>query len=111
MRATSRGPRLAAHGATAYTNAARALAGADVVLTMLPNGEAVSDVMVAQGTLRELRSGAVWAQMGTIGVEATESLASQVARERPEAASVDAPGSGGRGPARSGDLLITASGP
>src|SRR3989442_3264515 len=111
MRATSRGPRLAAHGATAYTNAARALAGADVVLTMLPNGEAVSDVMVAQGTLRELRSGAVWAQMGPIGVEAPGGLASQVARERPDVAFVDAPVSGSRGPARNGGLLILASGP
>ncbi len=102
---------LAERGATAYTKAARAVPGADVVLTMLPTAEAVSEVMVGQGTLHELRSGAVWAQMGTIGVEATESLASQVARERPDVAYVDAPVSGSRGPARNGSLLILASGP
>jgi len=49
--------------------------------------------------------------MGTIGLEATESLASQVARERPDIAFVDAPVSGSRGPARNGGLLILASGP
>jgi len=102
---------LAERGATAYTKAARAVADADVVLTMLPTDEAVTDVMVGQGTLQELRSGAVWAQMGTIGLEATESLASQVARERPDIAFVDAPVSGSRGPARNGGLLILASGP
>ena len=102
---------LAERGATAYTKAARAVADADVVLTMLPTDEAVTDVMVGQGTLRDLRSGAVWAQMGTIGLEATESLASQVARERPDVPFVDAPVSGSRGPARNGGLLILASGP
>src|SRR5437870_11637790 len=102
---------LAERGATAYTKAARAVADADVVLTMLPTDEAVTDVMVGQGTLHELRSGAVWAQMGTIGLEATESLASQVARERPDIAFVDAPVSGSRGPARNGGLLILDSGP
>jgi len=102
---------LAERGATAYTKAARAVAGADVVLTMLPTAEAVSEVMVGQGALHELRSGAVWAQMGTIGVEATERLASQVARERPDLAFVDAPVSGSRRPARNGGLLILASGP
>jgi 3-hydroxyisobutyrate dehydrogenase len=102
---------LAERGATAYTKAARAVADADVVLTMLPTAEAVTDVMVGQGTLHELRSGAVWAQMGTIGLEATERLTSQVARERPDVAFVDAPVSGSRGPARNGGLLILASGP
>ena len=102
---------LAERGATAYTKAALAVAGADVVLTMLPTAEAVTEVMLGQGTLRELRPGAVWAQMGTIGVEATERLASQVARSRPDIAFVDGPVSGSRGPARTGDLLILASGP
>jgi 3-hydroxyisobutyrate dehydrogenase len=49
--------------------------------------------------------------MGTIGVEATEGLAAEVARRRPDVAFVDAPVSGSRGPARQGRLLILASGP
>ena len=58
-----------------------------------------------------MHSGAVWAQMGTIGVESTDTLRSQVARARPDVAFVDAPVSGSREPARSGRLVILASGP
>src|SRR2546426_5539115 len=65
---------LAESGATAYADPARAVAGAEVVLTMLPTGEAVTEVMLRQGTLDHLRPGAIWAQMGTIGLEATEQL-------------------------------------
>jgi 3-hydroxyisobutyrate dehydrogenase len=49
--------------------------------------------------------------MGTIGVEATENLASESARRRPDVDFVDAPVSGSREPARSGRLLILATGP
>jgi 3-hydroxyisobutyrate dehydrogenase len=103
--------RLAERGATAHTNAAQAVAGADVLLTMLPTGDAVMDVMLGPGALSALRPGAVWAQMGTIGVEITEKLQAEVARKRPDVAFVDAPVSGSREPARNGGLLILASGP
>jgi len=102
---------LAEHGAIAYADAARAVGAAEVVLTMLPTGEAVSDVMLGQATLDHLRSGAIWAQMGTIGLEATAQLVAETARRRPDVAFVDAPVSGSREPARSGRLLILASGP
>jgi len=49
--------------------------------------------------------------MGTIGVESTDTLRSEVARTRPDVAFVDAPISGSREPARSGRLVILASGP
>jgi 3-hydroxyisobutyrate dehydrogenase len=49
--------------------------------------------------------------MGTIGIEATERLAAEVARRRPDVAFVDAPVSGSREPARTGRLVILASGP
>jgi len=88
-----------------------AAASADVVLTMLPTGGAVKEVMLEQSTLGSIRSGAVWAQMGTIGVESTETLRSEAERARPDVAFVDAPVSGSREPARSGRLLILASGP
>jgi 3-hydroxyisobutyrate dehydrogenase len=103
--------RLAERGATAYATAAQAVANADVVLTMLPTADSVTEVMFGLRTLAAMRPGAVWAQMGTIGVEATESLRLQVARERPEVPFVDAPVSGSREPARSGRLLVLASGP
>jgi len=78
---------------------------------MLPTADAVEDVMLRGRTLDALRTNATWAQMGTIGVQATERLAAEVARRRPDVAFVDAPVSGSREPARNGRLLILASGP
>jgi 3-hydroxyisobutyrate dehydrogenase len=103
--------RLAEHGATAHARPDEAAAKADVVLTMLPTADAVRQVMLDQGTLFVIKPGAVWVQMGTIGVEATETLRSEVARARPLVAFVDAPVSGSREPARTGHLLVLASGP
>lgn len=103
--------RLVEHGATAYATPDKAAAHADVLLSMLPTGDAVKEVMLGLGTLNTIRSGAVWAQMGTIGVEYTESLRAKVAAVRPDVAFVDAPVTGSREPARSGRLVILASGP
>src|SRR6266446_6496284 len=61
---------LTQHGAAASTTPAEAVAAADVVVTMLPNGDVVEDVMLRAGTLESLRANATWAQMSTIGVEA-----------------------------------------
>ena len=103
--------RLAQRGATAHARPNEAAARADVVVTMLPTADAVKKVMLEQSTLNAIRPGAVWAQMGTIGVEATGTLGSEVARAYPGIAFVDAPVSGSREPARSGRLVILASGP
>ena len=102
---------LTAAGATAHAHAGQAVASADIVLTMLPTADAVSEVMLRGGVLDEVRPGATWAQMGTIGIEATERLAAEVARRRPDVTFVDAPVSGSREPARTGRLVILASGP
>src|SRR6266550_3744326 len=88
--------RLAERGATAHAVAAQAVADVDIVLTMLPTGDAADEVMVGMRTLDALRPGAVWAQMGTIGVEATDLLQAEVARARPDVLFVDAPVSGSR---------------
>jgi 3-hydroxyisobutyrate dehydrogenase len=102
---------LAEHGATAVADPTEAVAAAEVVVTMLPNAGAVTEVMLRRGALDALKPNATWTQMGTIGVEATERLAAEVARRRPDIAFVDAPVSGSREPARQGRLLILASGP
>jgi len=102
---------LAADGAIAHADVAQAVAPADVVLTMLPTADAVSEVMLRGGVIDAVRPGATWAQMGTIGIEATERLAAEVARRRPDVSFVDAPVSGSREPARTGRLVILASGP
>jgi 3-hydroxyisobutyrate dehydrogenase len=80
-----------------------------VVITMLPTADAVTSVMSTQG-LPAFPRGAVWAQMGTFGVEATAGLEDTVRQHRPDVF-VDAPVSGSKGPAEAGQLLILASGP
>jgi 3-hydroxyisobutyrate dehydrogenase len=102
---------LAGLGATVRAKPTEAVADAEVVVTMLPNVDAVASVMLRGGTLDALQPKATWAQMGTIGVEATERLSTEVARRRPDVLFVDAPVSGSREPARNGRLLILASGP
>jgi 3-hydroxyisobutyrate dehydrogenase len=102
---------LATHGAAAYPTPTGAVAAADVVLTMLPHELAINEVMLSGGTLDAFRHGAIWLQMGTIGVEATEHLAAEVGRRRPDVPFIDAPVSGTRQPARTGKLILLASGP
>ena len=97
---------LTEHGATVRAKPTEAVATAEIVVTMLANADAVADVMLRGGTLDALRANATWAQMGTIGVEATERLAAEVARRRPDVMFVDAPVSGSREPARTGRLLV-----
>jgi 3-hydroxyisobutyrate dehydrogenase len=102
---------LASEGATAHELPDAAVRNADVVITMVADADAVQDVAFGQGMLAAMRPGAVWAQMATIGVAATEQLAARVATERPDVSYVDAPVSGTRAPAEHGQLLILASGP
>jgi 3-hydroxyisobutyrate dehydrogenase len=102
---------LANRGALAHTDAADAVRRAEVVITMLATGDAVSELMIGRGILASIPPDRVWAQMGTIGLEATERLGSEVARRRPDLAFVDAPVTGTREPARNGQLTILASGP
>lgn len=103
--------RLAAAGAAAHGRPGEAVAHADVVITMLADAAAVRSVAIDQDMLDALQRGAIWAQMATIGVQATEQLAHIVADARPEVRFVDAPVSGTRQPAEAGQLLILASGP
>ncbi len=101
---------LAAVGALVAASPQDAVADARVVITMLPNADAVRSVMFDHG-LAAFASGAVWAQMGTIGVTATAELDGLLSRVRPDVMFVDAPVSGSKGPAETGQLLILASGP
>jgi len=102
---------LAAAGALVAASAAEAVAGARVVITMLPTAPVVEQVIFAGGVVEAFADGTVWAQMGTIGVEATLGIGGRLARVRPDVLFVDAPVSGSKGPAETGQLLILASGP
>jgi 3-hydroxyisobutyrate dehydrogenase len=102
---------LAAAGAVVAPSAREAARDADVAITMLPTADAVESVIFGDGVADAFADGCVWAQMGTIGVEATRRIAGRLAARRPGVMFVDAPVSGSKGPAEQGQLLILASGP
>jgi 3-hydroxyisobutyrate dehydrogenase len=96
-------------GARPARSPAEAVAGADVVLTMLADGDVTADALVGpSGALVAIRPGAIWVQMATVGVEWTARFG-RVADEH-GVEFVDAPVSGGEGPARAGELVVLASG-
>jgi 3-hydroxyisobutyrate dehydrogenase len=101
---------LADAGAMVAASAPDAVKDAGVVITMLPTADVVNSVIFEGGVIDAFADGAVWAQMGTIGVEATLRARDRLAR-RPGVMFVDAPVSGSKGPAEQGQLLILASGP
>jgi 3-hydroxyisobutyrate dehydrogenase len=86
-----------------------AVAGAEIVLTMLADAHAVDSVMLAGGGLAAVADGALWIQSSTVGVAATERLAEE-AGER-GITFVDAPVLGTKKPAEDGQLFMLASGP
>jgi 3-hydroxyisobutyrate dehydrogenase len=108
--ASATGP-LADAGAVVAASARDAVRDADVVITMLPTADAVESVMFDGQVAEAFADGCVWAQMGTIGVEATLRIRDRLAARRPGVMFVDAPVSGSKGPAEQGQLLILASGP
>jgi 3-hydroxyisobutyrate dehydrogenase len=108
--AAATGP-LADAGAAVAASAVDAIKDADVVITMLPTADALESAIFAGGAIDALGDGSVWAQMGTIGVDATVRVRDRLAAQRPGIMFVDAPVSGSKGPAERGQLLILASGP
>lgn len=97
---------LAADGVTVADTVADAVRDADLVMTLLIDGAAVQHVMA--GALPAMRDHAVWLQMSTVGVAATDRLLA-LARER-GVAFVDAPVLGTKQPAERGELTVLASG-
>ena len=102
---------LADAGAVVAASARDAVRDAGVVITMLPTAAAVESVIFDGRLAETFADGSVWAQMGTIGVEATKRIGDRLAAQRPGVMFVDAPVSGSKGPAEQGQLLILASGP
>lgn len=94
-------------GAFVAATPAEAVREADVIVTMLANGDTVAEVMTdaAPG----LRDGQVWAQASTVGVAAQESLASLAGEHG--LIYLDSPVLGTRAPAEDGKLTVLAAGP
>ncbi|MGW4728011.1 NAD(P)-dependent oxidoreductase [Streptomyces shenzhenensis] len=98
---------LASEGVHVAADPAEAVHGADIVLTMLYDGDTVLEVM--REAAPALRSGAVWLQSTTAGLDSVAELAG-FARER-GLVFYDAPVLGTRQPAESGQLTVLAAGP
>ena len=106
-RTTDRARPLEGDGATVTEQAAHAVEGADVVVTML--SDAGPTLEVAEAVLPGMAPGAIWAQMGTIGLAATDRCIDLA--QRHGTPFVDAPVLGTLKPAQDGALTVLASGP
>jgi 3-hydroxyisobutyrate dehydrogenase len=71
-------------GAQAAASPEQAVRDANVVITMLPTADVVASVVFGGGMAQAFARGAVWTQMGTIGVDATTHLARRLAEVRPD---------------------------
>jgi 3-hydroxyisobutyrate dehydrogenase len=97
---------LADRGALVAWSASGAAAESGIVITLLADGDAVLEVM--EGTINSMERDAIWLQMSTIGIPATERCVRLA--QRAGIAFVDAPVSGTKKPAEEGKLVVLASG-
>ncbi len=107
-RSTEKAGPLADNGATVVGDPTEAARGADFLLTMLADAEAIEEV-VGDGVLPALAEGAVWLQMSTVGERGNATLAHLAAENA--VTYVDAPVLGTKAPAEQGQLVVLASGP
>jgi 3-hydroxyisobutyrate dehydrogenase len=98
-------------GAEIADTPAQAAEGADVIVTMVADADAVIDVMAGDaGALGAATpEDAIWLQMSTIGVDGTERCAALAGDKG--IAFLDAPVLGTKAPAEQGKLVVLASGP
>jgi 3-hydroxyisobutyrate dehydrogenase len=100
---TGRGPQ----GVAMAPSAAAAAAGAEVVVTMLPDGAILRDV--AAQVMPSMQRGAVLCDCSTVDVESARAVAAQAAAAGLRA--LDAPVSGGVGGAAAATLTFMVGGP
>jgi 3-hydroxyisobutyrate dehydrogenase len=106
-RTKERAEPLAEAGIQVVDSATEAVDGADVIVTILSDGDAVLEL--AQQFLPAAKDDAVWLQMSTIGQEATDSCIELA--EKAGIVFFDAPVLGTKKPAEEGKLVVLASGP
>ncbi len=94
-------------GITVASSGAEAANGAEIVITMLTDADAVLEAI--QGVPAVLPASALWVQMSTIGISGFERCAE--AAKAGGVALVDAPVLGTKQPAEQGELIVLASGP
>lgn len=106
-RTTEKARPLADDGATVAESPEEAASGADILLTMLADAEAVADP--AERALGSLSDGSIWLQTSTVGIEGNDRLSGLAANRG--VTYVDAPVLGTKQPAEQGQLVVLASGP
>lgn len=96
-------------GATVADTPAEAVEGAEVVITMVRDADAVEQAMTGdEGALEAMDDDALWLQMSTVGLEIDRLLS--LAEDRGITV-VDAPVFGTREAAERGELVVLAAGP
>jgi len=106
-RTASKADDLVKDGIEAFTSPANAVRDADMVITVLKDGPSALEAL--QAAEPALRQGAIWLQLGTVGIEGITTL-TQWAEQR-GLVFYDAPVQGTRQPAEQAQLVILASGP
>lgn len=108
-RTQGRAAALVRKGAVLAASPRAAVAGAELVLTMLTDEHALTAVLGGEaGALRGLEAGQLFVEMSTIGREAALAAAREV--QARGARFLDAPVSGTRAPAIAGKLLVLVGG-
>jgi len=100
--------RLAKRGAGVADSPHDAVTGADVVITMLSDGPAVTELMFERGVADKISNGATRIDMGSIGADEAIDHAKRHAVQG--VSYLDAPVSGGTQGAATGELAIMAGG-
>jgi len=99
---------LAEHGATVHDTAAQAVAGADVVITMLSDGATVGSFIQDGALTAGLAKGALWLDMSSIKPEQARAHSAHLSTL--DIAHLDAPVSGGTKGAEAATLAIMVGG-
>ena len=107
-RSTEKTKRLAKRGAKVADTPNDAVVGADVVITMLSDGPAVTELMFERGVADKISNGATRIDMGSIGADEAIDHAKRHAVQG--VSYLDAPVSGGTQGAATGELAIMAGG-
>lgn len=107
-RSVEKAEALVAHGAILAPSPAEAATGADIVITMLSDGQAVGEVLFDKGVAAALNKGAIIIDSSSIAPPIAREHASKLAELG--LAHVDAPVSGGVPGATAGTLAIMAGG-
>jgi 3-hydroxyisobutyrate dehydrogenase len=100
---------LVAHGGKAAASAREAIAGAEIVMTMLPAGEHVRDMYLGKDALLDhAAKGTLFMDSSTISISVTRALAEETKKRGHKM--IDAPVSGGTTGAEAGSLTFMVGG-